>query len=386
MPRLPPAGTGDRLVINKREVEFSFWPTRRSTRRHRVQSRVFVSDPWNVIENVINKDCPDASKKLALAFAEQSRDFFNASQHGGVRVAKPLLIYYSFMNLAKAFILFKNKNSIQDLSDSYHGLTLKHSKTGFKLSNELSNEKLVTYPNSTTQEKKNLFDLLKKALTGKDIGQKKVTYELSRLLPQILLGHRLWCGASRRKERFIEIEKLEFINDKAGTECWIRFNILKSEFKRFGYAQREIMSGAKLQNGWRVVVDPIDADLLMCIEMSSGRKHTNHPSDVLNDLVNSVRHIFWRSVTITRPFRKYYTYIADKGDTGDSILPQLCSIYAVFFYLGSITRYRPDHFAELIAGPYGAFIQEFIENQPKQWLYLMASEFAEQEVTKAAVA
>ena len=66
-------------------------------------------------------------------------------------------------------------------------------------------------------------------------------------------------------------------------------------------------------------------------------------------------------------------------------MPQLCSIYMGFFYLGSITRYRPNDFDDLIAGPFGAFVQEFIENQPNQWLYLFASEFAEQEIARAAV-
>ena len=374
MPRLPPASTGDRLVINKREVEFSFWPMGRDTRRYRLQSRVFVSNPWNVIENVINKNCPAASKKLALAFAEQSKDFFNASQYGEVRAAKPLLIYYSFMNLVKAFLLFKDL--VQDLSDSHHGLRVEHPKTGF----ELDDENLVARP--TTQKKKNLFDLLMKALTEKGIGQKEVTYKLSRVLPQILPGHRLWCGASGGNEKLIEINELEFIDDRKSKKFWIRFNILRSEFNRFGYTQGQIMGGAKLQNDWRIVRDPTGTGSLMCIEMSNQKGYKSRPSDVLNDLVSSVRHVFWRSATITRPFRKYYIYIADKDDP---ILPQLCSIYAVFFYLGSITRYRPNHFTKWTAGSYGAFIQEFIENQPKQWLYLMASEFAKQEVTKAAV-
>jgi hypothetical protein len=103
---------------------------------------------------------------------------------------------------------------------------------------------------------------------------------------------------------------------------------------------------------------------------------------VINDVVHGVKYTFARSITIVPPFRKYYIYLADPIDP---LFPQLCSIYMVFFYLGSVTRYRPDQFDELVAGPYGAFLQEFIENQPNQWLYMLACEFAEQEVTRAAV-
>jgi YaaC-like Protein len=97
--------------------------------------------------------------------------------------------------------------------------------------------------------------------------------------------------------------------------------------------------------------------------MATPENYTDRPSDVANALVSKIRHQLWRSVTIVKPFRKYYVYVAD---VADPVLPQLCSIYMVLFYLGSITRYRPNYFDDLIAGPFGAFIQEFIENQPNQ--------------------
>jgi len=126
----------------------------------------------------------------------------------------------------------------------------------------------------------------------------------------------------------------------------------------------------------------VGADKWVRFEMSAPVKYGARPSDVLNATVNRVRGDFWRSVTIVKPFRKYYVYVADPGDI---VLPQLCGMYLIFFHLGSVTRYRPDQFDELVSGPYGAFIREFIENQPNQWLYMLASEFAEQEITRAAV-
>jgi hypothetical protein len=61
------------------------------------------------------------------------------------------------------------------------------------------------------------------------------------------------------------------------------------------------------------------------------------------------------------------------------------SIYAITFHLGSITRYRPHHFDRIIDGHYGPRIEEFISGQPLQFIYLMASEFAEQDVTKPSI-
>jgi hypothetical protein len=61
------------------------------------------------------------------------------------------------------------------------------------------------------------------------------------------------------------------------------------------------------------------------------------------------------------------------------------SIYAITFYLGSITRYRPHHFDTIVQGSLGHVIEEFVSGQPLQFIYLIASEFAEQEVTKPSI-
>jgi hypothetical protein len=65
------------------------------------------------------------------------------------------------------------------------------------------------------------------------------------------------------------------------------------------------------------------------------------------------------------------------------LLPQALSIYAIAYYLGSITRYRPQHFSRILAGPFGEFIQEFLTSQPSQFVYLMASDFAKRDVARA---
>lgn len=67
------------------------------------------------------------------------------------------------------------------------------------------------------------------------------------------------------------------------------------------------------------------------------------------------------------------------------VLPQVLSICAVFYYFGSATRYKPEEFAKVIEGKFGAQIEEVITNLPNQYIYLMASYFSKQEVTRAAI-
>ena len=237
MPQHPPERSGISLKVKERTVEFSFWPMMRATRRFGLQSRLFASEPWNVIEHAVNSDCPTPERSLALAFLEQARDFFTAAEVGRVHASKPLLIYYSFMNLVKTFAL--TKSLVANLGTHHHGLTADLSAGAGP-----AGVKIKAFPTGATI---NLFDLLLKALNGNGL-QATTDYELDRILPQVLLGHRLWCEASDSEERFIEIRGLQFRESKKRKEVWIRFDIQRSEYQRLGYTQKKIIDGARLPN------------------------------------------------------------------------------------------------------------------------------------------
>jgi hypothetical protein len=66
-------------------------------------------------------------------------------------------------------------------------------------------------------------------------------------------------------------------------------------------------------------------------------------------------------------------------------MPQLASIYALTFYLGSVTRYRPNAFRELMNGAFEPRISDFVAGHAAQFVYLMASEFARRDVTKPSI-
>jgi hypothetical protein len=109
-----------------------------------------------------------------------------------------------------------------------------------------------------------------------------------------------------------------------------------------------------------------------------------YPADQLDAVIAPIRDLLWTTVATTSPYRRYYVYMAPIADH-PFVLPQLLSIYSIMFYFGSITRYRPHHYDTLINGDFGTWIQEFVSGQPLQFLYLMASEFMRQDVTKPAI-
>jgi hypothetical protein len=62
------------------------------------------------------------------------------------------------------------------------------------------------------------------------------------------------------------------------------------------------------------------------------------------------------------------------------MMHQLASVYAMTFYFGSMTRYRPTEYQQLLKSELGPFIEEFIHDYPKQFVFLLASEMGKREI------
>ncbi len=81
---------------------------------------------------------------------------------------------------------------------------------------------------------------------------------------------------------------------------------------------------------------------------------------------------------LTRDGDRYYFGAFNKRER----LPQLCSMYAAMFYLGSITRYKPYDFDRIVSGRHAWLVNEFLATQPEQFLYVLASTLAGVEVVR----
>ena len=121
---------------------------------------------------------------------------------------------------------------------------------------------------------------------------------------------------------------------------------------------------------------------LVKFEQIKSVRYTGRPSDKVADLVKILKPYLWFSVMTVSPFRKSYLYLCPPTEKKD-MLSQVMSIYLVFFYLGSVTRYRPNLFQEIFESKYGSHLEEVILNLPQQFLYLIASEFSQREVVHA---
>ena len=167
---------------------------------------------------------------------------------------------------------------------------------------------------------------------------------------------------------------------------WLRLYLFNDDLTRLGIAQRKLIQEANLSAEFTQVscTKQVGKRRLVCLESNKPVPYKNPPADKIQDIVSMVKNNLWVTVASVPPYRRYYLYLCPLSEKTE-LLPQILSIYAITFYLSSLTRYRPHHFDRILNGEYGPRIEEFIAGQPAQLVYLMASEFAKQEVTRPSI-
>lgn len=382
MPPLPlPREPGRLLTVKGRQVGFSFWPARpgRQGRHYALQSLLFALDPWIVIRRAVETECPAASRSEALATLEQARDFFVAGTEGNIVAARPLVLYYSYMNLVKAYCLTQGVRTTFDRAR--HGLG---ERLGGQNREYLDAWLQVDQSPAAPAIAQN-FDEFKGALTGTKLAA-ATRYDLPMLMPQVLSGHRHWAQAAHVQERFIAFDSIEFWHDPDSHQMWLRMYLFADDLSRLSITHRRFLNESRLGTLFREVrIDqPDGARHRMCLEQIAPLPYVNYPLDELNRLSALVKSLLWVTVSTVQPYRRYYAYLCPPAEQG-SLVEQLLSVYAITFYLGSITRYRPHHYDALFASRWGPRVQDFVTGQPAQFLYLMASEFSGQDVTRPSI-
>lgn len=380
---LPVARAGERLSVNKKLIPYSFWPTKLGLKGNAsLQTLLFSLDPWAIIDQTIKATCPTAAKSEALACVHQARDFYEGAIDAQRVAARPLALYYCFMNLVKAFCL--TRGTQPTFNKAQHGLSEMLRSPGNR---ELSDAFLRAFPSPNARGELQNFSEFMRVLTGNGLVGNQ-DFDIPVLLPQILPGHRLWSSAANKKERFIAIHEIRTFIDKQSGEIWLNLYFVSDDLTRIGVTAREFLANSNLQPTFtQVACSEKDSAsrALICFQQTipivcPNTKYANY----LQQLFGSLRPLLWVTVSTIPPYRRHYVYLRPSSEAAQA-LPQLLSIYALAYYLSSITRYRPHHLPTITDTAYGPRMLDFITGQPQQFLYLIASEFAQREITKPSI-
>lgn len=377
---LPPERAGTLLQIKSRELPFSFFPMAKTSRRWGLNSMLYAAEPWAVISGAVRdaavtRSIPDVDAKSALSFVRQAKEYFNAAERAGALETRPLLYYYSFLNLGKALAIARGRTGM--VGKVKHGVAAVHTSGYSPTSAEIAVQRSGVGDPSAIDE-------LHWALEGTTTpaGQIKV----ADLMPQSVVGHRMWRAAtgSVRKERFFALDEIHWLEDATAREIWLKLYLRRDSLRSHGRGVTETLREARLDKAFRAVSDSYATthDLHAFEQIAATPYSTGRASDVVMESVGTVRRDIWQTVTATSPFRRFYLYLSPLTEVR---VPQWMSTYGLLFWLGSLTRYQPVELLEALAGPYGPFFEEFIETQPSQLLYFFASEARAQDVSKPAL-
>ncbi len=373
-----PKWQGRKVEIKGKPINFSYWPMHKGYRRYGLQNAVYVTNPLSIIRDAIQGQCAASCRDEAQAYVSQAEYFLRSVNTSSEYAAKPLLLYYCFMNLAKAYILTRKIRVALDKGT--HGLSEKLDVGG----REFSDAYLGA--SATKPTRISIFSDFMLALTDSSLSISN-RYNLEAIVPQLVIGHRLWARAMKQKERFVAIKEIVIAEDKSNKELRLVLQIYSSNLSQHDISHGQLLQDAGIANDFYEIepcIDSANGEALIQFRQKRSTKYSHRPSDEIPALINAFRCNLWCAVNNANPFRQYYLYMAPLSERA-MLLPQLGSIYALAFYLGSITRYRPHHFAKIISGEMGGFFQEYLTSQQSQFLYILASEFAKQEVTKSSI-
>jgi|SRR5271163_988764 hypothetical protein len=337
--------------------------------KSKLQHRLFVNDPWELIAEAIARAVkPGRARDVAQSFRLQAEDYFRAATSGRELAVKPVLLYYAFLNLSKAYAVAKGNIGLT--GKAFHGISCAPNPKTIPGT-------LIRFDRRTGTL---VFQELMKLLDGNPSALSLSGLRLGYLLPQILPGHRLWCYATNRTERFSTIEYFDLLHAPATKQVWLNLYIDRDDLDRLKISESRILSQADLGE-FEVAYSATNSVFL---QQRNPDSYSANPAEAFAALVRRYKNKIWETVKTASPYRKSYVYCCPPQEQS-ARLPQTMSIYLLMYFLGSVTRYTPGHFEDLLDSKYGPFFGTFVSESPMQFLYLMASETLGREVSKPAI-
>ena len=311
------------------------------------ERKLIISDIWAFWDYVIKKK--NRNKKFLQSLLEQAKNFYVAAEQAPLK-SKPLLFYYSFLNLSKIALSFEY--GYTDTNDYRHGISERNNQT-FRTSD-------ITLQPISRPGRVEVASELYELFYGQTINA-KTTINLKDLLSHCVGVHRAYSEIYRIPEIFCKLSEIEYyrngmtIGFKALIQC---SDAELTELQNRGYTTETVEGRHFLKE-----------ELL-----------TTRYNPAREDYYNLSQKIINKGIWYYIGNKGHIMYLSTKQDHR---YPTEMTIYWTIFYLGSITRYRPNLFDEIFSDTEQWLVGEFLATQPKQFLYLSTAKMLGQKVLKA---
>lgn len=368
---LAAAPTTEPLKIGRQNIIYGRNVIHSTGSSYSLQSRLFVNDPWELIAEAIARALPAGKvRDIAQSFRRQAEDYFRVATAGRELAVRPVLLYYAFLNLAKAYAVANGRTILTGRVT--HGIRFNprgRTTVGATIEFDLNVGRTSAF-----------LELLR--LLDGSLVAVSAPMRLGHLIPQVLAGHRLWCYAAGKPERFLSLERISIFHSPGPKNIRMTLDVPKDDFNRLNLTERKLIDYSGLHDFQSVALHPTFPSIRL--QQTTSVPYVTVPEAALTALIASLKNRIWETVRVGSPYRKHYVYCTPPAEYSKR-LPQIASIYLLMFALSSVTRYNPEYFDNLLDSRYGSFVATFLSESPMQFLYLMASEILKREVSKPAI-
>ncbi|EEV24317.1 hypothetical protein AM202_05147 [Actinobacillus minor 202] len=351
--------------------------------------KIIISDIWAFWYYIIKKFKKVKKKNNSfeselISYLEQAKYFYESAESSPIK-SKPLLYYYSFLNLSKIIYILKVKpSSLHNISYT-HGISevyardFKDCKVSIKTSSQ-----------GAVQVAHQLFMLLDETAPNKDSGPHN--YSIKELLNHCVGIHRAYCEIYSKPESFIKIKRYNLFRKAQNVYFRMYLGKLSDD------EQKDLLLNGyqlfKFYNNKTYDLQ-ISNDTIDCIENNYHKDFNIDEEGYYSYLDVNVDHYSNLNKKnysdICKSIRKkgIWYFIGNNGYTlylsrnADLRYSQESIIYMTMFFLGSITRYNPYLFDSMFSEKEQWLMSEFLSTQPKQFLYLITAKVLGRNILKA---
>ena len=344
-----------KTAIEKLDLDFNGFPLftkEESTDYLFGANNAWVSDIWAFWDFVLRRHkskVKEAETKYGYlhALLEQAKYFFQAAETAPIK-SQPLLYYYSFMNLAKIVvnICVDDNHAIWWNKKYIHGLS---EKTG---SNPSLNDSTITckIDNNKASVAKLFCEVMGDSIVDGQV------LNVKELLASCLGIHRAYTQTYNQKETFFRLDDLS--TEREGRTLHFSSHIHDCSDK--DYASLNAFYG----NITDLDKHGQHTHCYMWREDFQRLKSGNCTRKELYNFANNIRQKGIWGITNGEEISLYVSSSPIRLSTEGII-------YALMFFFGSITRYNPYVFDELLSDKNMWLMSEFLRTQPKQFIYLV---------------
>lgn len=329
------------------------------------QPRVVTADVWAYLRHAAAQRLPKREENQAIAFIEQAFEFYEAAENPRIG-SRPLLYYYTFLNLAKATLLIKRVNL--PLAPR-HGIS--DPRTNVKKRLRLEGQEIRV--EACAHNHQELFPEFVKVLGG-DASRPRELKVLS-LLQQLPGIHRTFCRVTGKEPSFLPVRGFQLLRAKGKVFCRLVLNQTDADVRKTIDIIRNRRAFQGCFHQVRAPAECSNEQVWFESQLTAGAQSITNSA--LRRLAKSVNEVGIWSILTAQGYLYYLCTIPPRD-----ALPPLASIYATMFYFGSITRYKPYDFDRIVSREHSWLVSEFLKTQPSQFLYGLASHIAGVDVVR----